>query len=105
MLLASGSHTMGSGREVVWKSSVLPFLFYGLDDQQRQNDPHLNPQRELYGAAKTLNTQFWGQWMAVLHLGAGEGIEIRIHLASIIYAKNGLTHPKVYRFCFQIPSK
>lgn len=58
LLLISGSRTAGSGREVIWKSSVLPFLFYGLEDQVRDQASVLAPQKDMNGAAKVLSATF-----------------------------------------------
>lgn len=58
LLLASNSGMAGSRKEVIWKSSVLPFLFYGLEDQSRDQTSDLAHQKELKGVAKTLRTRF-----------------------------------------------
>lgn len=58
LLLASNSGMAGSRKEVIWKSSVLPFLFYGLEDQFRDQTSELAQQKELKGAAKALRTKF-----------------------------------------------
>lgn len=58
LLLASNSGMAGSRKGVIWKSSVLPFLFYGLQDQFRDQTSELAYQEELKGAAKALRTRF-----------------------------------------------
>lgn len=58
LLLASNLGTAKSRKHAIWKSSVLPFLFYGLEDRIRDQASRLAPQEELEGMAKTLSTSF-----------------------------------------------
>lgn len=58
LLLISGSGTARSRKKVIWKTSVLPFLFYGLEDYLRDQDSKLATQEDLNGAAKALSASF-----------------------------------------------
>lgn len=45
-------------REIVWKSSILPLLFYGLEERQTVDGPRLQAEKELHATAKTRMVDF-----------------------------------------------
>lgn len=47
MLVVSSSGLLGFQREAVWKESVLPYLYYGLQESQRSCDDSLAPEEAL----------------------------------------------------------
>lgn len=52
--IISGSGPLGRNREVFWKNSILPFLFYGLEDKKRDGGTKLEPIGALEKAAKPM---------------------------------------------------
>lgn len=59
LLLAviSCSGFLGRSKEVIWKGSILPFLFYGLGDGKRKGGTELEPESALKKAAKPMCVQ------------------------------------------------
>ncbi|KAK8037357.1 hypothetical protein PG991_000703 [Apiospora marii] len=57
-VLLSSSGMFGYVEETIWKSSVLPLLFYGLEDQHRQDGLRLSTTKELGTLAKKLKVDF-----------------------------------------------
>ncbi|KAK7700103.1 hypothetical protein SLS64_011121 [Diaporthe eres] len=55
IILSSGF--MRRNREVVWKSSILPFLFYGLEDGERKGGTELESEGALKKRAKPLRVR------------------------------------------------
>lgn len=45
-------------REAVWKSSILPLLFYGLEERRTVDGPRLQAEKELHSTAKTTMVNF-----------------------------------------------
>lgn len=57
-VVISSSGLLGFKKEATWKSSVLPFLFYGLEDRHRKGDPGLASQGQLLDAARDVRVRF-----------------------------------------------
>lgn len=55
-IIISSSGFFGLKREVIWKSSILPFLFYGLEDAERKED-ELEPEDALKKASKAVRVR------------------------------------------------
>lgn len=55
-VIISSSGFFGLKREVIWKSSILPFLFYGLEDAERKED-ELEPEDALKRASKAVRVR------------------------------------------------
>lgn len=63
--LLSSSGRFGYVQETVWKSSVLPLLFYGLEARHQRDGPRLSTTKELEALAKKLEVDFSakaGKW-------------------------------------------
>lgn len=55
-VIISSSGFFGLKREVIWKASILPFLFYGLEDAERKGD-ELEPEDALKRASKAVRVR------------------------------------------------
>lgn len=55
--IISSSGPPGRKREVIWKDSILPFLFYGLEDGKRKGGAELEPEGALKKAAKPMSVR------------------------------------------------
>lgn len=55
-VIISSSGLFGLKREVIWKSSILPFLFYGLEDAERK-EFELEPEDALKRASKAVRVR------------------------------------------------
>ncbi|KAK8102380.1 hypothetical protein PG984_015526 [Apiospora sp. TS-2023a] len=56
--LLSSSGVVGNVRETIWKSSVLPLLFYGLEAKKQRGGMTLSSAKELKEVAKKLKVDF-----------------------------------------------
>ncbi|KAK7973247.1 hypothetical protein PG996_007475 [Apiospora saccharicola] len=56
--LLSSSGMVGNVRETIWKSSVLPLLFYGLEAKKQRDGLTLSSGKELKEVAKKLKVDF-----------------------------------------------
>lgn len=57
-VVISSSGLLDFKKEAIWKSSVLPFPFYGLEDRHRKVDPGLASQGQLLDAARDVRVRF-----------------------------------------------
>lgn len=58
LAIASSSGLLGHNREVIWKTSVLPILLYGLEDGERKGGTELEPEGALKESANPMRVRF-----------------------------------------------